>query len=660
MSFDPKIILSAEDRTAAAFAAVTRGLDKVGLSVGTLKGGLAGLGASLSVGAMAAFVKSTVDAVDALADVADATGSTIENISALEDVAKRTGANFETVSSALVKFNAVLKDADPSKGPGAVLKALGLELEALKRQDPAEALRQVAVALSGFADDGNKARAVQELFGKSVKEAAAFLKDLAEQGQLNAKVTTEQQQAAEKFNKELFKLQANASEAARAIVGSLVPAINKIFDDVRSLGEKASLAGLASDVRGLDAELKELQQRKVSALFAPADIDRQINEVAAKLEAAKKKFNDALGVRGSAGGGRGFINPPLVRPELEIPDAAGAAGGGAAGRAGGSAAPDPTAAARRYLESLQGQLQSAQALTAAEKLLDDIRRGSLGKVTPELEKQLKATAEQVDATKALAEAEKQRAENQKGLDDLVATIDRRDNERLEALLGASESGRLQTQRDDMLFLAEAYEQGRLGAVGSAEAMRLFAESAQAYLGTGGTVPEALDEMSQAALRAGERIQDALGDELTRLLSGEFDNIGDGFAKLIQRMLAEAAAAQIMQALFPKSAGGGGGGFDLGNILGNLLTFDGGGYTGNAPRSGGLDGKGGFLSVLHPRETVLDHTRGQSAGGQSVVIHINNTIGNVASQGDVVAGMQTVRLQILGELQRGMRYGGAMA
>ena len=171
--------------------------------------------------------------------------------------------------------------------------------------------------------------------------------------------------------------------------------------------------------------------------------------------------------------------------------------------------------------------------------------------------------------------------------------------------------------------------------------------------------QGMDELSQAALRAAERIQDALGEELTNLLMGEFDDIGDGFAQLIKRMIAEAAAAQIMQSLFPKA--GSGGGFDLGSILGSLVSFDGGGYTGSGPRSGGLDGRGGYMAMLHPRETVIDHTKGQQASaGQSVVININNTIGNVASQTDVVAGMQSVRAQIMGELQRGARYGGGMA
>jgi len=48
-------------------------------------------------------------------------------------------------------------------------------------------------------------------------------------------------------------------------------------------------------------------------------------------------------------------------------------------------------------------------------------------------------------------------------------------------------------------------------------------------------------------------------------------------------------------------------------------YEGGGYTGSGPRSGGLDGKGGFMAMLHPRETVVDHTKGQGAGGDVNIV-----------------------------------------
>ena len=66
------------------------------------------------------------------------------------------------------------------------------------------------------------------------------------------------------------------------------------------------------------------------------------------------------------------------------------------------------------------------------------------------------------------------------------------------------------------------------------------------------------------------------------------------------------------------------------IVSNIMSvaspsFDGGGYTGNGSRTGGLDGKGGFWAMMHPQETVIDHTKssgsvssGSSSGGNVTV------------------------------------------
>ena len=45
----------------------------------------------------------------------------------------------------------------------------------------------------------------------------------------------------------------------------------------------------------------------------------------------------------------------------------------------------------------------------------------------------------------------------------------------------------------------------------------------------------------------------------------------------------------------------------------LFNGDGGGFTGMGVRAGGIDGKGGFPAILHPRETVIDHTKAQGMG-----------------------------------------------
>lgn len=57
-----------------------------------------------------------------------------------------------------------------------------------------------------------------------------------------------------------------------------------------------------------------------------------------------------------------------------------------------------------------------------------------------------------------------------------------------------------------------------------------------------------------------------------------------------------------------------------------LSFAGGGYTGAGSRSGGADGKGGFMAMLHPNETVIDHAKGQSTGGTTIVQNLNISTG----------------------------------
>ena len=57
------------------------------------------------------------------------------------------------------------------------------------------------------------------------------------------------------------------------------------------------------------------------------------------------------------------------------------------------------------------------------------------------------------------------------------------------------------------------------------------------------------------------------------------------------------------------------------------SFDGGGFTGGGARAGGVDGKGGFPAILHPNETVVDHTKGQGMGvSVNFNIQANDTAG----------------------------------
>ena len=85
------------------------------------------------------------------------------------------------------------------------------------------------------------------------------------------------------------------------------------------------------------------------------------------------------------------------------------------------------------------------------------------------------------------------------------------------------------------------------------------------------------------------------------------------------------------------------------------SFDGGGFTGNGSRSGGVDGKGGFPAILHPRETIVDHTKGQ-AGGITIVNNIDAKGADAGVEMKIRNAMQQSSQQTIATVQDLMRRG----
>lgn len=258
--------------------------ERMNKALGGVKAGLVGLAAGLSVGAGVDFARGIINGLDALNDLKDATGSTIENISALEDVAKRTGTSFETVGGALLKLNKGLKDIEPGNATSEALKAIGLDGEALKKIDPAEALLKIAVALRGYSDDAGKARLVQELFGKSTREVAPLLNDLANKGELVAKVTKEQAEEAERFNQQLSALKKNSEDLNREIFSGLLPTLNRMLETFTRLKETGNIGTV----------LKDAFKGVFGAQQLSDDPGKDINKLLGERTALQEKYNTTL------------------------------------------------------------------------------------------------------------------------------------------------------------------------------------------------------------------------------------------------------------------------------------------------------------------------------------------------------------------------------
>lgn len=604
-----QIIIGAENRAEGVLRQVRAQLGGLAGDAGLAQrafGGLgAGIAASLTGAGLAAFFKTTADGLDRLNDVADVTGSTIENISALEDVGARTGAGIDVIEGALVKLNAQLKEADGKNGPSLALKQIGLDAEKLKQVDPAEALRQTAVALAGYADDGNKARLVQELFGKSVKEVGPFLKDLATQGKLNATVTAEQAREAEKFNQQIFALQKNATDFARELGGPVMSALNVFFSTLS--GNDEAFTPLSEGAEALLVPLQAVSVLGANVAFVFKGLGREIGGIAAQGAAlAEGNLAGVRAIRSEliADGERARRElDSLERRLLRIKDAANApqdtsdalsrrlARGEGQRSVGDLAVPAKAAKQQQddadaYLKSLQDQYLGMLDLTSVERALITIRADGFKGLTPEREKYILDQARINDETKREAELRKlandileEAAESERAFGEEGVRIFNATRTPLENL--NSELARLNMLQQRGTIDWETYKR----AVEAAQDQ--FTKTTEAG-------KEAISSLDEFTLQAARNIQDQLGTSLYDAATGNFKNIGDDFSKLLLRMASEAIAADLAKKLFGEVGKDGKG--LTGGLLGELF----GGGTGGAKSTGDF--------------SRMD--RGQSSGSQT--------------------------------------------
>lgn len=630
---------------------------KAGLLVG---GALAGIGVSQVI----AGFRGVVDQLDALNDAADATGASIENLSALEDIGKRTGVAFEDVTGILVKFNAVLNSADAKNDAGQVLKSIGLSAEELKRVDPAEALRLTAVALAKFADDGDKARAIQILFGKSVREAAPYLKDLAENGKLNATATTEQAAAAERFNKQMFELQANLDAATRKITSGLLPAVSdliKKFNDEGFLAifgfdtRMSQLSGLsdyAQELRAAKEEFDRISGEGIGGLIykrsvLPERAEAELKRSTERLARARAAFIKAnTDFRNNENERRlGPLMEAYVprygadKPTLKVPDAPGS-----------GAKKEQISDAQRYIDRLNEQIAKVTELTVVQQAQFDLKTRELSKATPAERETILALAKQVDGARAVEQSKKDQIELDQLIIDLTTEKTAAEGKAREEAMRYFDASLTDAEKlaKALKEINELYEKGAFGATGSDDAIKRRNRAMEAQRSQFDKLNDSAKDFAQTMLRAIEN-----GDDL-----------GDALLRIAQKAFIFDPLSQALEDVFSQVTKGMGGN-PVGGLIDAGLSFlgFGGGRANGGPVSPGtmyevnerkvpellnvgdrqylmMAQSGGRVTPMKPAG------KGHGAGGisltiESPVIHVGSDV----SRAEVYQGVQAAHAQL---------------
>lgn len=603
---------------------------------------LAPVMAALGAGAVVAKVQRTVSALDDIGKTADKMGLTTSALQELRTVAESAGISQGALDSSLERFNKRLGEAQLGGGAAAkMLKRMGLEADKLASAGLDDALAQVADKIAAIESPTERAAAAAALFGR---EGVAMVNLLREGSSGMAKMRQEARDLGIIIDESLIR-GAEGAQTKLDLMGRVISAqLNTALIELAPLLVGAATA-VADTARAFNAGIDAIQnfqdpQTKLqlatdNVVAAMADEIRQSQLLDQALgrgitfsqATARAKLEEARTRHENAKAALAEHKAMVLNSEEWAGLSAQIAGAQSLLNATGFHGDKASAIKADAYEEEQQRL--AQLIIARQDLL---------KADQELEAQLARTG------RSVATLEGAIGQSGGGLVSVEGTA----VNPIEAGLRTEIGGTGKAAKSSVPELSDYAEVlarikatfGEAGAAGGSYAETLAKLEVMKRQGilSEEEYADALDAVEQKfgdAKSASESLKSSAASTFASIVTGA-QSAEDALSSLLSnwsQMFANAAFMGVM-----KDTG-------IFDGLGDLLSFDGGGYTGSGPRSGGLDGKGGFLAMVHPDESVIDHTKGQrpaaSGGGGRVEINVNvsGARGNAEIESMVESGVR---------------------
>lgn len=330
----------------------------------------------------AAFVALTTKAMayaDEIADVAKANDFAIDSIIKLQDSLASSGGKAEDAGKLLASFtNYVDKAAEGSFEAQKLFAKLGVSFQDLGKLSTEELFNKAVKGIAAIEDPLTRAAKGMEVFGKAGK-GVDFV-GLADGMDRTTSDAQKQAQAIEQLAALYDKLAQAGRDFLLGFIKEFGTTISDTFDYIKKLTSGADtlkniLKGVVDNVLLAGAHIaymfvqvyKEFETiaRQIGAL-AVGDLDKFNRLHKEAVERAKKDRQDLENfeqkILGGAGGGRGFINPPLVGGEV----AAGRATKAGTNPEEEKRKREAEAQAKRDADAHRRQLQEIEAISQAE------------------------------------------------------------------------------------------------------------------------------------------------------------------------------------------------------------------------------------------------------------------------------------------------------
>jgi hypothetical protein len=581
----------AEDSVGRVNAAL-KGLES---SSQKLNGMLSGMGVALSVSGFAAFVKSGIDAADALNDLADRSGIAIEKLAGLEYAVKIGDTSMESFISASNKLSInISKNAEDFAKLG------------ITANDPVEAFKQLADVFSSIEDPQQRAAVGAAALGKSYAEMAPLLmmgaegiQELINKGQEHNPVTAEQARLAGELNDKIGELQNRFQSFSIVIAGPVIEALNGFaqgiafaneqmdgFDPLGWLdaggygasGKAGQLQYINEQIDQTGKSLKALENQGPAGQFVDMLFGSDYEDQAAKLAKLTAQRDKLMAPPPAA---TTTNAPSTAALDNFIKKSGDAETASKKLSAAHSAAASTESARADSIKSIVDNLQFEISLTGqsadVQNQLREIRTATSKATADEaiaIEALIKTKYELVEADQILAEGEKLAAKQR---------TDSADEYNRLTQLFSGENQAMYGQFD------EAFKAKGLGIIDDQQLSKSLENISQGFDVITGKAQESTDQMSEFTVQAARNMQTAFADFLFDPFTQGADGMLESFGNVLRRMAAEAASAQIMDGLFGAVGDKGQRDFSGGLIsagfsaLGGLFGFaDGGIMTSGGP------------------------------------------------------------------------------
>lgn len=564
----------------------------------------AGLVGALSVGAIAGFVKNSIDAQDAISKLSQKTGIAVESLAGLQHAANLSDVSVDQLAKGVRTFSVLVDEAAKgSKSYQDKLASLGVDFQKIKDLSPEDQFFALADAVSRLSKE-DRAAAVAGALGDRMSVLVPLLsggsdalRQMVEEGKKYNPVTEESARLAEQFNDNLTRLKASAGAAGVSIATDLLPSLAATSDRVRELLDEdkgvqalvrafaglgklpfdlligdpfkipdsapARIKQLKSELGELTRDLKSAQQGGgkssvvMRAIFGtPEEIKQQITVVKNQIEALEK-FGDKIfkpkAAKKPDGSGGIFTPPASSKGGTKSDPLAGLLGQTDIGR---------LAAFDKQVALLNARFDGGRKSTelynqAMTNLVETTFAANFAQFTKDLAEQDETQRLVADHLKATND---ELFQQQQAWTDAGRALEESMRTPLEN--ANIEFGRLQELLDRGVITWETYT-------------RAVLKTQDAIDGT----PEKLEELNTFAKKAAENIQDSFADFLFDPFDNGLKGMLQGFGDTLRRIIAEAAAADIAKSLFGDLVkGGSGSGFFGGALtkIGDLFGFANGG------------------------------------------------------------------------------------